>query len=196
MLTENTPEKVQAIYNHVKDVLDLHGVSNFLIVMEVQIEENPCLVHAGEFKEGHSIGMLAVAIEATVSIFDTLSTSDEENEVEENENITMPDLNHKKRMQKFLGIASEKFLELVLDNDLIALYLDQQCGEDHIYDSFEDTDLVYGFIALNWHVEHNILYEYAYAKLSEKAPVTQDDFDLCLEELLLLPVFNQKSKEN
>lgn len=103
----------------------------------------------------------------------------------------------KKERCLFLGISSEKFLDLIENGkDPVAFYLDDQMSEAELFMLYDDSNLVYGLIAMNWHILHGIVYEYTYVKLSEKEPFTQDDFDICLEELLLLPSLNSKNDQN
>lgn len=105
---------------------------------------------------------------------------------------------NKKQRQLILGIKSEKFLDLCDHNDVVALYLDEQASEEDLLHecSFDSEYFAYGLIALNWHIVHNISYEYSYAKLFDKAPINQEDFDLCLEELQLLPTIKNKVGDN
>lgn len=97
------------------------------------------------------------------------------------------DLNY---LSKLLGHHSEEFAKIAhLDNDFVANYLIGFLSEGDLRLLQEPSylkGLLNGIVALKWHSVHNINYEISYAVLHRRNPASQPEFDIILNELLLL----------
>jgi hypothetical protein len=93
-------------------------------------------------------------------------------------------------LSKLLGHHSEEFAKIAhLDKDFVANYLIGFLSEGDLRLLQEPSylkGLLNGIVALKWHSVHNINYEISYAVLHQRNPASQPEFDIILNELLLL----------
>jgi hypothetical protein len=101
----------------------------------------------------------------------------------------------RKRITRIMGNASEKFREKVNGGeDFVAMFMDQSLSEEDLmaryYEEEETKNLLYGFIATNWHLEGVGCYEDIYCKLVYEVPLMQGEFDAIKDEFQQNPELN------
>lgn len=93
-------------------------------------------------------------------------------------------------LKNMMGHSSEEFTQLtLLSNDfgLIAQYIDEQLDEEDLFSLTKSKAIIYGIVALNWHLAYKSHgYEAFYVALVNAQPIIQEEFDSVRESLSIL----------